>query len=386
MTAATANAAARVTEAFRTQTGREPGGVWWAPGRVNLIGEHTDYNDGYVLPLAIARGTFAAVARRDDSVLRACSVQEGDAGEVALDALRPGRMDGWVAYVAGMAWALREAGVALGGVDVTVDSTLPQESGLSSSAALECSVGLALVEAHGARLDRIALARAAQRAENEAVGVSTGLMDQLASLLGRGGHALFVDIRSLETEHVPLDLDGDVRLLVLDTRAPRRLVEGAYDERRAACEAAARELGVPALRDATPEQVDAAAAQLGDVGYRRARHVVTENERVLRTVEALRAGDMPRVGALLDESHRSLRDDFEVSSPELDAAVEAAVEAGALGARMTGAGFGGSALALAPAGRADAVRERVTHAFAERAFREPEVFAVTAADGARRVV
>ena len=369
----------RVESAFRSFAGREPEGVWWAPGRVNLIGEHTDYNDGFVLPFALTLGTSAAVARRDDGRLRCLSLQEGAAPEDAT-------VEGWPAYVHGVVWALREAGVAIEGADVVVDTTLPRESGLSSSAALECSVGLALAELHGARLDRIAVARAAQRAENEVVGVPSGLMDQLASLLGRRGHALFVDMRSLAVEHVPLEPDAaGLALVVVDTRAPRRLVSGAYAERRAACEAAARALGVASLRDASPEGVEEARERLGDVLHRRARHVVTENARVLKAVATLRANELARLGPLLDASHRSLRDDFEVSSPELDAATGAAVEAGALGARMTGAGFGGCALALAPVAAVDEVVAHVRRRFDEGGFGDPDVFPVAPAEGAGRV-
>ena len=377
---------AALARAFSERTGAAPDGVWAAPGRVNVIGEHTDYNDGFVLPIAIDRHVVAAVRRRADDRLRFWSLQEGDAPEIRLRELEPGKVDGWSAYPHGVAWALLASGLDVGGVDVVVDSDLAQASGLSSSAALECSVGLALVELHGGGLDRTALALAAQRAEAEVVGVPTGLMDQMASLLGRAGHAVFLDTRSLAAEHVPLDLDGSgLSAVVIDTRAPRRLVEGAYAERRRTCEAAARTLGVPALRDVSLADVEAAADRLGDVGYRRARHVVAENARVLAAVDALRRGEHQRLGPLLDASHASLRDDFEVSSPELDAAVDAARSGGAVGARMTGGGFGGSALALAPACAVLDVEREVEAAFARRGFRAPELFTVSPADGARRV-
>ena len=367
--------------------GRRAEGVWAASGRLNLIGEHTDYNDGFVLPIAIDRQTLAAVARRPDDVLRFHSLQEGHAPDRRLADVGPGRSDGWAAYAHGVVWALLEDGVPLGGVDVVVDSNVPQESGLSSSAALECAVALALTEVHEADVERTRLALAGQRAETEVVGVPTGVMDQMASLLARAGHALFLDTRSLDHEHVPLDVEAsELRLVVTDTRAPRRLVEGAYAERRATCEAAAAALGVPALRDASPAEVDAAADRLGDVGYRRARHVVTENERVLAAVAALRAGELERLGPLLVASHRSLRDDFEVSSPELDVAVETALATGALGARMTGAGFGGSALALVSADAAARLDEEMMAAFAALGFATPELFPVTPVAGAARVV
>jgi galactokinase len=376
----------RVAAAFAERTGRDPDGVWAAPGRVNLIGEHTDYNDGFVLPAAIDRQVLAAAGRRGDGRLRLWSLQAGPPADLALAEVGPGRVEGWAAYPAGVAWALGQAGVELGGADVVVDGDVPAGSGLSSSAALECATATALADLGGAGLDRVALAGLARRAENEVVGVPSGVMDQMVSMLGRAGHALFLDTRSLATEQVPLPLEAaGLCLVVLDTRAGHRLVDGAYADRRAACEAAAAVLGVPALRDATPEQVEAAAEALGDPGLRRARHVVTENARVLEAVAWLRSGDLDRLGPLLAASHASLRDDYEVSSPELDTAVEAAVDAGAVGARMTGAGFGGSAIALVRADLAGRVGERAAEAFAAAGFGPPEVTAVVPSDGARRL-
>jgi galactokinase len=376
----------RLAAAFSERTGRDPEGVWAAPGRVNLIGEHTDYNDGFVLPVAIDRAVLAAAGRRGDGRLRLWSLQEDKPTDLELAEVGPGRVDGWAAYLAGVAWALGQAGVPLGGADLVVDGDVPAGAGLSSSAALECATAVALAELNGADLDRPALAAVARRAENEVVGVPSGAMDQMISMLGRAGHALFLDTRSLQAEQVPLRLDAaGLRLVVIDTSAGHRLVDGAYADRRAACETAARALGVPALRDATLEQVETAAGVLGDPGLRRARHVVTENARVLEAVELLRAGDLEPLGALLTASHASLRDDFEVSSPELDAAVEAATGAGAVGARMTGAGFGGSALALVPHRLVERVAGQARSAFAAAGFAAPEVFAVAASDGARRL-
>ncbi len=378
--------AGKVAAAYRERTGRDPDGVWAAPGRVNLIGEHTDYNDGFVLPAAIDRLVLVAAGRRDGGRLRLWSLQTGPPADLELAAVGPGRVDGWAAYPAGVAWALGQAGAELGGADLVVDGDVPAGSGLSSSAALECATAAALADLHGAGLDRPALAAAARRAENEVVGVPSGAMDQMVSMLGKAGHALFLDTRSLDTEQVPLPLDAaGLCLLVIDTRAGHRLVDGAYADRRAACEAAAAVLGVPALRDATLDQVEAAAEALGDPGLRRARHVVTENARVLEAVTLLRAGQLDRLGPLLAASHASLRDDYEVSSPELDTAVEAAVAAGAVGARMTGAGFGGSAIALVPAERAEQVGDRAREAFAAAGFGPPEVTAVAPSDGARRL-
>jgi galactokinase len=373
--------------AFSARAGRAPDGVWFAPGRVNLIGEHTDYSDGFVLPVAIDRGVRVAAARRGDRRLRCWSLQEEDRLDADLAALGPGKVDGWAAYPAGVAWALGEAGLAAEGADLLVDGDVPAGAGLSSSAALECATALALVDLRGAgAADRVELARLARRAEVEAVGMPCGVMDQMVCMLAREGHALFLDTRTLATEHLPLDLDGaGLRLLVIDTRASHRLVDGAYAERHEAVEAAARVLGVAALRDATVEQVRAAAAELGEPGWRRALHVVSENARVLATVELLRSWRLDRIGPLLEASHASLRDDFEVSCPELDTAVEAAVGGGAVGARMTGAGFGGSAIALVPAERADAVADRVREAFDSARFRAPEILPVVPRAGATRV-
>jgi galactokinase len=375
-----------VAAAFRERTGRDPEGVWAAPGRVNLIGEHTDYNDGFVLPAAIDRLVLVAAGRRGDGRLRLWSLQAEPPADLELAGVGPGKVGGWAAYPAGVAWALGQAGVELGGADLVVDGDVPAGSGLSSSAALECATATALADLGGAGLDRAALAGLARRAENEVVGVPSGVMDQMVSMLGRAGHALFLDTRSLGTEQVPLPLEAaGLCLVVIDTRAGHRLVDGAYADRRAACEAAAAVLGVPALRDATVEQVEAAAEALGEEGLRRARHVVTENARVLEAVRLLRAGDLDRLGPLLAASHASLRDDYEVSSPELDTAVEAAGAAGAVGARMTGAGFGGSALALARADLVGRIDEQVQAAFATAGFGPPAVAAVVPSDGARRL-
>ena len=380
-----------VTAAFAERAGRSPDGVWRAPGRVNLIGEHTDYNDGFVRPVAIDRSIVVAAARRDDGVLRSWSI--GDrAGPVthSLEELGPGSSSGWSAYVEGMAWALRELGVPVPGADLVVHADLPAGAGLSSSAALEAAVGLALLDlAGGGRsLDRVALALAGQRAETEVVGMPCGIMDQMAVLLGRAGHTLFLDTRSRETELVPFDPAGrGLTLLVIDTRVKHALVGSPYAERRRACERAAETLGVRALRDVTLADLEEARSggKLDEVTFRRARHVVTENERVLNVVEALRAGQMERIGPALAGSHTSLRDDYEVSCPELDVAVEAAVAGGAVAARMTGGGFGGSALALAPIDGAGRVEQTVGEAFAAAGFGPPVVFAVSIADGARRV-
>jgi galactokinase len=361
--------------AFAEWVGGAPDGVWSAPGRVNLIGEHTDYNDGFVLPVAIDRHVAVAARRRADDRLVCWSLQQGS-----------GSSSGWAAYVEGVAWALGQLGVAAGGADVVVDSDLPTGAGLSSSAALEGATALALADLAGAQLDRLQMALAAHRAESEFVGVPCGVMDQMAVMLGRAGHALFLDTRALAAELVPFPLEtAGLRLVVVDTRVARRLTQAPYADRRRACHQVAATLGVAALRDVSLTDLEGAAGLLGEAGFRRARHVVTENARVLELVAALRDGHYEPAGHLMAASHASLRDDFEVSCPELDLAVAAAVESGAAGARMTGAGFGGSALALVPEDRVEVVAEAVRAAFADRGFRAPAVFEATTADGALRV-
>jgi galactokinase len=364
-------------------------GVWAAPGRVNLIGEHTDYNDGFALPLAVPLLLRCAAAPRTDGLLTAVSAQApGQSVSVPVAALEPGGLRGWAAYPAGVLWALRAAGHRTAGIDLAVDGEVPAGAGLASSHALQCAVALACVDIFGLGLDRVELARIVQRAENEFAGAPTGIMDQLAALCGRAGHALLLDARTLQIEPVPLDLAGHgLALLVIDTRAPHTLVGGQYAARRRTCEQAAALLGVAALRDVAEADLPAALAALDDaVMRRRVRHVVTENGRVLAVADLLRGGADPRAaGPALVASHVSLRDDYEVSCPELDSAVEAALDAGAHGARMTGAGFGGSAIALVDAPAVPAVTGAVRAAFAARGFTAPATFAVTAAGGAARL-
>jgi len=339
-----------VNEQFRRWAGRDPAQVWVAPGRVNLIGEHTDYNGGFVLPIAIDRTTTVALAARDDGVMRCRSLEMGDDS-------------GWTKYVDGVVHALADAGVHVGGADVLVTSTLPPGAGLSSSAALEVAAGAALSALAGTELEPRQLATVAYRAETAFVGVPVGIMDQTVVAVAEEGHALFLDTRTLDREQVPFDPAAvGLHVVVVDSRKRHRLDDGRYAERRKQCEAAAAALGVGQLRDATVEQVESAA--LDDTLKRRARHVVTEDERVLRAVDRLRAGDLTGLGPLLLASHASLRDDFEVSIPELDRIVEEAMALGALGARMTGGGFGGCAIALVP----DAALHAVLSAFGDAAF------------------
>jgi galactokinase len=377
-------AAQRVRPAFGQRYGSQPSAVWSAPGRVNLIGEHTDYNDGFVLPFALPHRTAVAVSRAEGPQWTVWSESNDDVVHFGPADLEPGRVSGWGAYVAGVLWALREAGVAVPPARIAIASDVPLGGGLSSSAALECAVLAAALDLAGATRPEAEWPAIAQRAENAYVGVPCGIMDQSAATLCRKGHALFLDCRSLETEHVPLALTAaDLSVLVIDTRAPHRLVTGEYAERRATCEAAARALGVPALRDVT--DLDAALAALpDDRSRRRVRHVVTENGRVGETVDRLRAGRPEAIGPLLDASHASLRDDYQVTVPELDVAAETAVTAGALGARMTGGGFGGCVIALVRAPEADSVAAAVVDAFARRDFAPPTAFVATPAAGVGR--
>lgn len=361
------------------------GGRWAAPGRVNLIGEHTDYNDGFVLPLALPQRTVVHAARASDGAPTVVSSAQAPDDEVSFRTaeLKPGRLTGWGSYVAGVAWALREAGHAIGDLTVSVDSDVPLGAGLSSSAALECAVALAWTELSDLHIDRSELARLCRRAENEFVGAPTGIMDQMASLYGRAGHLVFLDTRSLVVEQVPLDLAAaGLVLLVVDTRAPHRLVDGEYAERRRSCDAAVAALGVPALRDARLDDL----AGLPDLLRRRARHVVTENARVLAVVETLRSGADPReIGPLLTESHVSLRDDFEVTVPEVDVAVDALLAAGAHGARITGGGFGGCVIALVDADHAGTAVAAVEKEYARHGFSPPATFTAEPAAGAHRI-
>jgi galactokinase len=374
----------RAAEEFLACHGRQPEGVWHAPGRVNLMGEHTDYNDGWVLPFALERGVVVAGARRGDGLLDIRSRQApDDPACVPLDSLAPHSVTGWAAYPAGVAWSLRTAGHAVGGASLVIDSDLPRGAGLSSSAALECATALALAGLYGVTVPRAELARLARRAENDMVGVPSGIMDQSASLLGESRHALLLDCRSTETTLVPFDPAGvGLTLLVVDTGARHALTDGRYALRRQECEQAARALGVPSLRDvADPAQV----ARIADpVLARRARHVITDNQRVHESVALLEAGDLAGLGPVLHAAHVSLRDDFEISWIQADVAVDTAERAGALGARMVGGGFGGSVIALVSAGGAE-VPAAVSAEYARRGWPPPEFLPAPPSAGARRV-
>ncbi|WP_461296435.1 galactokinase [Streptomyces harbinensis] len=368
--------------------GSAPEGIWTAPGRVNLIGEHTDYNDGFVMPLALPHSATATVSRRADGVLRVHSREIGTPPAVVDPAsLAPGSVTGWAAYPAGVVWALREAGHRVGGADLHVASDVPVGAGLSSSAALEVVTTLALSELYGLGLGREDLARIGQRAENGFVGAPTGILDQMASACCAEGHALHLDTRDLSQRQIPFDLAAEgLRLLVVDTQVKHAHADGAYGRRRASCEAGAAALGVRALRDIPFAELDAALARIEDAEVRRrVRHVVTENHRVERVVALLDAGRVRDIGPLLAEGHASLRDDFEVSCPELDLAVQASASAGALGARMTGGGFGGSAIVLVEEDAAEAIGKAVSDAFAVAGHTAPRIFTAIPSPGARKL-
>ncbi|MGI4894711.1 MAG: galactokinase [Janthinobacterium lividum] len=393
-----ASTARTLAAAFTRTYGEEPAGVWSAPGRVNLIGEHVDYTGGLCLPLALPHRTFVALRARTDGVVRVRSAQEsGSDFEGDLADVGPGAPTGWAAYVLGVPWALQQKGLAgdvsTGGFDALVDGHVPFGSGLSSSAALECAVAVALAELAGAPLDdtgRAALAGACMLAENVVAGANTGGMDQAASLRCHEGGAILLDTRDDTVAQIALDLAGSgLALLVTDTRAEHSHAGGEYGERRADVERAAHLLGVPTLREVDPGDLDTALARLGSeadgaVLTRRIRHAVTEIDRVARTAQLLRAGRVREIAPLLDASHESLRYDYEVSCRELDLTVDTARAHGALAARMTGGGFGGSAIALVEAGEVDTVAGAVAAAFSAADLRAPRFLVALASEGAGR--
>ena len=360
-----------------------------APGRVNFIGEHTDYNDGFVVPAAIDLGITIAFVPTDDRRVEVTLAETGERAGFDLDAIEPatGR---WIDYVAGTAWALAEAGLATRGFRGLLGSELPVGAGLSSSAALELVSAWALSGGDRPDTDTMNLAKIAQRAENEHVGVACGLMDQFAVAFGVADHALLLDCRSLE--HRPVPIPAETSLVICDSGAPRALAGSAYNARRAECARAVavlRELdpSITALRDVTLALLEAGRDRLSDSEYRRARHVVSEDQRVLETVAALSAGDLDAVGEAFAASHRSLRDDFEVSSPPLDALVGIATAVdGVIGSRLTGAGFGGCTINLVHDGAAPALRAAVQRDYPSATGLTPHVYEVRAADGARRLV
>jgi galactokinase len=365
---------------FEELFGRKPEVISEAPGRVNLIGEHIDYSEGFVLPFAIADRTYAAIAARTDGLVRIASHQRKEKiFTIDIHDVKPGSKGDWEKYVLGVLWSL---GIT-SGVDILVDGSVPAGAGLSSSAALECSVAVGLNELFSLNTSLEDLARATQRAENDYVGVPCGIMDQSVSLMGKSGAALLLDCRDLSTESIPFNVaDAGLELLIIDTQAHHALVDGGYAERRAACESVAAKLNIPSMRHLTLEVLQASREKITETEFIRARHAVTEIARVLDAVKALRASDFATLGNLINQSHASLRDDYAVSCPELDVAVAASLAAGAMGARMVGGGFGGSAIALIKAEDVADTRDAVTKAFETHGFKRPRFFTSLPSAGA----
>ena len=369
-----------IEEKFLETFGEEPDLVAAAPGRVNLIGEHIDYSEGFVLPFAIKDRTMVAARKRDDSTVRVASAQRRNKiVTVDIKDVKPGLKGEWERYALGVLWSM---GVT-SGVDLLIDGHVPLGAGLSSSAALECSVATAMNHLFDMGFNLEELARLTQKAENQYVGVPCGIMDQSVSLMATNGFALLLDCRDLSTRNIPFDVASHgLELLIIDTQAHHALTDGGYAERRASCESVAAKLHVKSMRELTITQLDSSRDLLSETEYIRARHAITEMKRVLDCVEALSSGDFVRVGQLLNQSHLSLRDDYNVSCPELNAAVEASLVAGALGSRMVGGGFGGSAIALIQASKTSETIGVVEKAFADKKFKAPRFFTSLPSQGA----
>jgi galactokinase len=371
---------ASIARTFEELYGRKPEVIAEAPGRVNLIGEHIDYSEGFVLPFAIADRAYAAIASREDGLVRVASHQRKEKiFTIDINDVKPGSKGEWEKYVLGVIWSLG----LTSGVDILVDGSVPAGAGLSSSAALECSVAVGLNTLFNLNKSKEDLARATQKAENDYVGVPCGIMDQSVSLMAQAGAALLLDCRDLSTETVPFNVaDAGLELLIIDTQAHHALVDGGYAERRAACESVAAKLEIPSMRHLTLASLEANREKLTPTEFIRARHAVTEIARVLDAVTALRASDFVTLGKLINASHISLRDDYAVSCPELDVAVDASLAAGAMGARMVGGGFGGSAIALIKASDVQQTRDAVAAAFESKGFKKPRFFTSLPSAGA----
>lgn len=367
---------------FTAIFGQAPEIISEAPGRVNLIGEHVDYCDGFVMPFAISDRTYAAINRRSDRKIRIASAQRpGELVETSLDLLSPGNDGDWERYILGVIWAFGDHITA--GLDIFVDGRVALGAGLSSSAALECSIAIALNHLFTAKLSLPDLARLAQRSENDYVGMPCGIMDQSVSLMAQAGSALLLDCRDLSTEQIPFELaTSGLELLIIDTRAHHALVDGGYAERRASCESAAAKLGIKALRDCSVSQLESSRDKLTELEYIRAKHVVNDIARVHQCVEHLKRADFKSVGEILTQSHTSLRDLFEISCPELDLAVATALANKSLGGRMIGGGFGGSAIALFNVTDIEPAKFAITAAFKTVGFTEPRFFTSLPSSGA----
>jgi len=369
-----------IEEKFLETFGEEPDLIAAAPGRVNLIGEHIDYSEGFVLPFAIKDRTNVAIRKRDDSTVRIASAQRRNkVVTVDINNVKPGLKGEWERYALGVLWSM---GIKTG-VDLMIDGHVPLGAGLSSSAALECSVATAVNHLFDMGFSLEDLARLTQKAENQYVGVPCGIMDQSVSLMATTGSALLLDCRDLSTRNIPFDVaSSGLELLIIDTQAHHALTDGGYAERRASCESVAAKLGIKSMRELSMTQLDSAKESLTQVEYVRARHAVSEMQRVLDCVEALSNSDFVKVGELINQSHASLRDDYTVSCPELDTAVDAALAAGALGSRMVGGGFGGSAIALIEASKTEETIKAVEKAFADKKFKAPRFFTSLPSQGA----
>ena len=365
---------------FEDLYGRKPEVIAEAPGRVNLIGEHIDYSEGFVLPFAIADRTYAAIAAREDGLVRIASHQRRERiFSIDIKDVKPGSKGDWEKYVLGVIWSL---GITQG-VDILVDGNVPAGAGLSSSAALECSVAVGLNHLLALNISLPDLARATQKAENEYVGMPCGIMDQSVSLMAQAGSALLLDCRDLTTESIPFDVAAaGLELLIIDTQAHHALVDGGYAERRASCESVVAKLKISSLRHLALAELEAAKDQLTEIEFVRARHAVTEIARVMDAVKALQSSDFVTLGQLINQSHISLRDDYTVSCPELDVAVEASLASGALGSRMVGGGFGGSAIALVQQSDIEKVKSAVIAAFESKRFKKPRFFTSLPSAGA----
>lgn len=370
-----------ITELFAKGFGYPPEVVASAPGRVNLIGEHIDYSEGFVLPFAIDAVTKCAIAKRDDEKVRIISAQKkNEVIESNLEAIAAKEGSAWSRYIYGVIWAMEIET----GLDIYIDGKVPLGAGLSSSAALECSVATALNHLFHLEKTLPELARLTQRAENDYVGVPCGIMDQSISLMARAGYGLLLDCQDLSTRHIKIDFaSSSLRLLIIDTQAHHALTDGGYAKRRESCEEIAKIFSIPSLRQLSMESLLAHKAKLSDIQFKRARHGVGEMLRVLDAVKALEAEDFEALGQLLNQSHNSLRDDYEVSCPELDLAVETALSSGALGARMVGGGFGGSAIALIKESDAGTISSTIERAFAKSGFKAPRFFDSLPSDGAK---
>jgi galactokinase len=371
-----------VKEGFVKQFSAEPAFVVRAPGRVNLIGEHTDYNDGFVMPMAIDRAVYIALRPRNDKKVRLYSMDFEIWGEFALDDLQ--REKGWLEYPKGVAWVLQNEGLNLQGFEGVISGDIPRGAGLSSSAAIELATARAFQSVSGFSWNAKQMALLGQKAENQWVGVNCGIMDQLISAVGQKDHAVLIDCRSLDTESVPLP-NGSV-VVIMDTNTRRGLVDSAYNERRSQCEEAAKFFGVKALRDVTLKEFEARRDELSPMTYKRAKHVISENERTTQAAHAMKQSDAVLLGQLMNASHESLKDDFEVSSEALNIIVDCArVEAGCYGARMTGAGFGGCAVALVKSDKAEAFAKNVAQSYKHKIKQEASIYVCQATEGANKV-